>query len=65
MFAEMDLESWLFQAERYFEIQKLTDVEKLIVAVISFDGIALAWYRYIDNCKKFKDWNDLKPRLKR
>lgn len=35
----------------------------MTVAVISFDGIALAWYRWIDNWKKFLDWDDLKTWL--
>lgn len=64
VFAGMDLESWLFWVEQYFEIQKLTDTEKVAVAMISFDDIVLAWYRYTDNRDKFKDWNDLKSRLR-
>lgn len=42
-------ESWLFRAERYFEIHKSSDYEKLIVSVISFDGIALSWYWWNDH----------------
>lgn len=48
-------ESWLFRTERYFEIHKLTDSEKLIVIVISFDGITLAWYRWNDHRRRFVD----------
>lgn len=62
-FAGLELESWIFRAERYYEIQKLSEDEKMIVAIISFDGIAMAWYRYTDNREKFRDWNDLKGRL--
>ena len=40
-----DPDSWLFCAERYFQIHKLTDSEKLTVATISFEGPALNWYR--------------------
>ncbi|XP_022137369.1 uncharacterized protein LOC111008840 [Momordica charantia] len=64
IFGGEELEAWIFRAERYFEIQKLTDEEKMIVAIISFDGIALAWYRYTDNREKHQDWNDLKGRLR-
>lgn len=36
----------------------------MIVAIISFDGIALAWFHYTNNLVKFHDWNDLKGRLR-
>lgn len=49
MFAGQDLDSWLFQVERYFDIHKLSNSEKIVVAVINFDGIALAWYRWTEN----------------
>lgn len=40
-----DLDSWLFRADRYFQIHKLRDSEKMTVSVISFNGLALDWYR--------------------
>ena len=36
---------WLFRAERYFQIHKLTESEKMLVLTISVDGSALNWYR--------------------
>ena len=33
-----DPDSWLFRAERYFHIHKLTEFEKMIVSTISFEG---------------------------
>lgn len=35
----------------------------MTVAVISFDGVALAWYWYMENRNSFVDWDDLKNRL--
>lgn len=35
----------------------------MTVAVINFDGIALAWYRWTDNRQKFVDWDDLKNQM--
>ncbi|TYK30578.1 transposon Tf2-1 polyprotein isoform X1 [Cucumis melo var. makuwa] len=45
VFDGTDPNSWLFRADRYFKIHNLSDSEKLTVAVISFDGPALDWYR--------------------
>lgn len=39
------LNSWLFRAERYFDIHQLFDLEKITVTSISFMGAALHWYR--------------------
>ena len=41
VFSGEDPDSWLFQAERYFQIHKLTKSEKMLVSTISFDGPAL------------------------
>ncbi|KAA0038326.1 Exosome complex component CSL4 [Cucumis melo var. makuwa] len=48
---------------RYFQIYKLTDSEKLIVVVISFDRAALDGYRLQEERNAFKDWAGLKQRL--
>lgn len=53
-----DPESWLFKAERYFDVYKRMDLEKMTVANLSFDGIALTWYRWTDNRQKFTNWPD-------
>lgn len=60
IFLGKDPNSWLFRVEQYFEIHKLSDDEKMIVSVISFDGVALAWYRYHENRDRFTDWDNLK-----
>lgn len=44
VFSGTDLDSWLFCADRYFKIHRLSDEEKLTVAVISFESAALNWY---------------------
>ena len=45
VFTGEDSDSWLFRAERYFQIHKLNESEKMLVSTISFDGPALNWYR--------------------
>ncbi|TYK10372.1 transposon Tf2-1 polyprotein isoform X1 [Cucumis melo var. makuwa] len=56
-------DSWLFRADRYFKIHNLTDSEKLTVAVISFDGPALDWYRSQEEREAFAGWDDLKQKM--
>ena len=58
-----DPDSWLFRAERYFQIHKLTDFEKMTVATISFEGPTLNWYRSQEEREKFTDWTNLKERV--
>ena len=59
VFRGNDPNSWLFKADRYFQIYKLTDSKK-IVSVISFDGPSLDWFRSQEECDKFKDWSNLR-----
>ncbi|KAA0033393.1 peroxidase 64 [Cucumis melo var. makuwa] len=63
VFSEEDPDSWLFRAERYFQIHKLTESEKMLVSTISFDGPALNWYRSQEERDKFLSWENLKERL--
>lgn len=63
VFSGSDPDSWLFRANRYFQIHKLTDSEKLTVMVISFDGATLDWYRSQEECDPFVNWTNLKQRL--
>ncbi|KAA0055708.1 protochlorophyllide-dependent translocon component 52 [Cucumis melo var. makuwa] len=63
IFNGMDLDFWLFKADRYFKIHNLTKSEKMLVAIISFDGLALDWYRSQDERESFKSWDDLKQKI--
>ena len=56
-------EGWVFRAERFFFVHRLTDAEKLDVDAISFEGEALAWYQWEDESRKMKSWGELKSRL--
>ena len=58
-----DPDSWLFRAERYFRIHKLTESEKMTVSTISFEGPALNWFRSQEEREKFIDWANIKERL--
>lgn len=63
VFSGSDPDSWLFRADVYFQIHKLTDLKKLIVEVVSFDGVASDSYRSQEERDPFKDWAELKQRL--
>ena len=63
VFTEEDPDSWLFRAERYFQIHKLTESKKMLVSTNSFDGPALNWYRSQEEREKFLNWSNLKERL--
>ncbi|KAL4025181.1 hypothetical protein IC575_013559 [Cucumis melo] len=63
VFTGEDPDSWLFRAERYFQIHKLTDSEKMLVSTISFDGPALNWFRSQEERDKFTSWSNMKERL--
>lgn len=63
MFNGVDPDGWLSRADRYFQIHRLMDSEKMTVAVISLDGVALDWYRAQEERDSFSDWKNLKNRL--
>ncbi|KAA0067393.1 transposon Tf2-1 polyprotein isoform X1 [Cucumis melo var. makuwa] len=62
VFTGDDLDSWLFLAERYFQIHKLTESEKMLVLTTSFNGLALNWYHSQEGRDKFLNWSNLKER---
>lgn len=53
-------DEWIFIAEHYFMVNQLTDVEKLEIAVLCFQGGALAWYQLELKRKGFRNWEELK-----
>lgn len=63
IFSGDDLDGWLFRAEKYFEIHGLIDIEKVTVAVISFEGVTISWYRWESREHDFKSWDELKIRI--
>lgn len=58
-----DPDSWLFRVERYLHIHKLTEFEKMTVSTISFEGLALNFYRSQEERENFVDWVNMKERL--
>lgn len=58
-----DPDEWLFRAERYFALNQLSENEKLLVGVVSFEGKVVHWYRWAKNRRKFRSWTVSKRRL--
>ncbi|TYJ98044.1 retrotransposon protein [Cucumis melo var. makuwa] len=56
-------ETWIYRAEHYFDINELVDEEKVKVAVVSFGPDEVNWFRWSNNRKKVKTWEDLKRRM--
>ncbi|GJR89881.1 putative CCCH-type zinc finger family protein [Tanacetum coccineum] len=64
LFDGEDVYGWVYQAERFFEVQGLnTTGERLRAAVLSLEGPALSWFRWINNREPFRSWEELKRRL--
>ena len=39
-----NLDDWIFRVERYFSINRLTEVEKIVAVGVSVNGDALSWF---------------------
>lgn len=55
--------AWIFRAETFFEIHKLSDTEKMKVVVISFSQEVVDWYRWANNRKPIRNWKEMKERM--
>jgi hypothetical protein len=47
---------WLYQAEQYFEFQRVEDGDKVHLASFHLDGIALQWHRWLTKSKGPMTW---------
>ena len=63
VFEGVNPEGWIFRAERYFTVCRLTETEKLEAAVISLDGEALAWFQWADGRRPIGSWLELRSAL--
>lgn len=56
-------DSWVYQAEHFFEIHELIEEEKIKVAIISFNHDSVDWYRWSHNQSSIESWAELKKRM--
>nr|GFA52788.1 hypothetical protein [Tanacetum cinerariifolium] len=45
-FSGEDPQGWVYQAEQYFEFQKVVEGDRIALASFHLDGIALQWHRW-------------------
>lgn len=53
-------DGWIFRTERYFNMNQLSNCEKLEAAAVCFEGEALAWFQWEDDRQPMRRWEDLK-----
>lgn len=53
-------DGWIFRAERYFQMNRTGEAEKLDIAIVSLDGEALSWYQWEDRRRAIQSWTELK-----
>lgn len=53
-------DGWIFRAERYYAMNRMTEREKLDIAVVSLEGEALAWFQWEDGRSPIRSWMVLK-----
>lgn len=63
VFEGSNLEGWVFRAERFFTINRLSELQKLEAASISMDGKALAWFQWENGRQPTCSWSKLKLNL--
>ncbi|GJU21685.1 hypothetical protein Tco_1155027 [Tanacetum coccineum] len=64
LFNRDDVYDWVYQAERFFDIQGLfTTGERLRAAMMCLEGSALSWSRWSANKEPFRTWEKLKSRM--
>ncbi|XP_019252795.1 PREDICTED: uncharacterized protein LOC109231599 [Nicotiana attenuata] len=49
-------EAWIFQEDRYFDLYKIAENQRLTIASFYLDSDALEWYRWLFRNKQLVDW---------
>ena len=45
VYSNVDPDEWVYRADRYFGLQRLSPTEQLEAAVLCLEGAALNWFR--------------------
>ena len=56
-------DGWIFKAERYYSLHRLTNEEKLEAAIMAFEGDALLWYQWENRKRSIILWEEMKMLL--
>ena len=60
MFDGEGADSCIFGVERYFSINRLTEMEKLEATGVCFEGVTQAWLRFEERSHAFTSWEEFK-----
>ncbi|BAU01952.1 hypothetical protein VIGAN_11133600, partial [Vigna angularis var. angularis] len=60
VFEGVDPLNWIDRAERFFELQGVTEEEKVRIAYVSMEGSAGYWYRFWREKARDRTWEGLK-----
>lgn len=63
LFEGSDPDGWILRVEKYFTVCRLTEEEKVDVAVVAMEGDALKWYQWENGRTLVRSWPDLKARI--
>ncbi|KAK1581592.1 hypothetical protein Q3G72_007202 [Acer saccharum] len=63
LFHREDAFGWLFRAERYFEINRIPEIDRVIAASICLEGRALSWFQWMETQARFASWREFRLTL--
>ncbi|GJZ53419.1 transposon ty3-G gag-pol polyprotein [Tanacetum coccineum] len=64
-FSGDDPTAWLYQAEKYFDFQKVSDDDQAHLAALHLEGIALQWHRWFTKLRGPLTWAEFSTALLR
>lgn len=54
------MDGWILRGEKYFELYRLSESERMDAAVVSMEGDALRWYTFESRRNPIKNWAEMK-----
>ncbi|XP_022844824.1 uncharacterized protein LOC111367934 [Olea europaea var. sylvestris] len=63
LFNVVDPDSWIFRAERYFNVNKIAEAERVVVAGVCMERSASSWFQWEEGRHPIRSWTELKQRV--
>jgi len=63
LFSGDDPGSWLFRIERYFNVNRILEEEKLDAVAVCLEGRALHWFQWMETWQTVNEWGEFKKLL--
>ena len=58
-----NLEAWLQQAERYFVLNDIKEIERMSTIMLYLDGPGLDWFMWTEKNDKIRTWQEFRSKL--